>query len=224
VILGPHKVLDLRRAYRWALTESPFPDRQSLRVARRWTPTLPGLHLVTCDPWPGAPWPLRDGGRVLVETPLDLRLYGPCPLREWHEGVTWHTWVATDGLGAVLDDIGVAALHRCYWGLWVADTPTKCSFRSGAVTYLRPYGADAVRAHLILARVRRKLATVQASYRYVDAVIVPQSQPVPTGDATGDWREVKVYAEGIQIAWPGFYGPPSGPPDKQAGVPRTKTA
>jgi len=220
-IVGPHKVLDMRRAYRWALTAAPFPDRCTMRVARRWCPEVPGLHLVDVEPWPGAPWPLRDGGRVLVETPVDLDAYGPPRIREWVEGVTWHRTIEASGLAETLDNIGVAALHRCYWGLWVANTPTRCTFRSGAVTYLRPFGTDAVRAHLILQRVRRKLNTVQASYRYVDSVIVPAGQAVPTGEATGEWREVRRYDNGVWIGWPGAYGPAHGPPDKQAGVPRS---
>jgi hypothetical protein len=161
---------------------------------------------------------------VLVETPLDLTLYGPPELREWVEGVTWHRWIPTQGLADILDDIGVAALHRCYWGLWVAQTPTRCTFRSGAETWLRPYGADLVRAHLILQRVKRKLNTVEARYRYVDSVIVPVAQTVPTGDQTGDWREVRRYDNGVWIGWPGAYGPAQGPPDKQAGVPKVRTA
>jgi hypothetical protein len=167
---------------------------------------------------------MRDGGRVLVETPQDVNLYGLPRIREWVEGVTWHQWVQTDALAAVLDDINVPALYRCYWGMWVAQTPTKCSFRSGAVTYLRPYGSDAVRAHLILQRVRRKLASVEARYRYVDSVIVPAGQVIPTGDATGDWREVRRYNDGVWIGWPGAYGPAHGTPDRQAGVPRVRTA
>lgn len=223
-IMGPHRVLDMRRAYRWALTTEPFPDRQTLRVARRYVPSLPGLHLMDVEPWPGAPWPLRDGGRVLVETPTDITRYGPPVVRQWIEGATWHRWVDTHGLSDVLDDIGVPALHRCYWGLWVAQTPVRCTFRSGAVTQLRPYGADAIRAHLILQRVRRKLGAVQSHYRYVDSVIVPVGQQVELGEETGDWREVRRYEDGVWIGWPGAYGPAHGKPDRQAGIPKVRTA
>lgn len=224
-ILGPHKVLDMRRAYRWALTAEPFPDRCTMRVARRWCPTLPGLHLVDVDPWPGAPWPMRDGGRVLVETPCDVDRYGMPTVREWVEGVTWHHTIDTAGLAGVLDDINVPALYRCYWGLWVANTPTVCSFRSGKETRLRPYGADAVRAHLILQRVRRRMGEMTgAVHRYVDAVMVPAGQAVATGDNAGDWRVVREYPDGVRIRWPGHYGPLVGPPDKHAGIPTEKMA
>jgi hypothetical protein len=145
-------------------------------------------------------------------------------IRSWIEGVTWHRWVDTHGLSDVLDDINVPALYRCYWGLWVANTPTTCTFRSGAVTRLRPYGADAVRAHLILQRVRRKLGSIEAKHRYVDSVIVPADQPVPTGEGVGDWRIVREYPDGVNIRWPGHYGPLTGPPDRQAGIPKERTA
>lgn len=219
IILGPHKVLDLRKAYRWALTAAPFPDRHHTRVARQWLPADPGLHLVECDPVPGAPWPLRDGGRVLVETPGEA-----VPIRRWFGGVTWSRTVDTRPLGDLLDAIGVAALYRSYWGMWAAATAVVCDFRSGAQTRLRPFGADQVRAHLIVQRVRRRMAEIPSSYRYVDAVIVPAGQAVPTGEAIGDWRVVREYPDGIHIRWPGHYGPLTGPPDRQAGIPKERTA
>lgn len=221
VIAGPHKVLDLRRAYRWALKSEPFPDRWSMRRAVQFLPQLPGLHYVTLDPWKGAPWPARDGGRVLIETPLEITRYGWPTITGWHGGVTWHRWVQTDALADILDELNVAALHRAYWGLWAATTPTTCRFRSGAVTQLAPYAMDIVRAHLIVQRVRRRLADIQTSYRYVDAVIVPSAQVVPTGPNIGDWRVVKEYPDGIHIHWPGHYGPPNAPADKHAGIKRS---
>jgi hypothetical protein len=220
VIAGPHKVLDMRKAYRWALTSEPFPERKSLRVARQWAPGLPGLHYVDIEPWPGAPWPARDGGRVLIETPLELTLYGPPVIRQWLGGVTWHRWVGTEELAKLLDNLNVAALYRSYWGMWAATTPTQCTYRSGTVTYLKPFGADPIRAHLIVQRVRRRLAAVETSYRYVDAVIVPADAPIATGDQVGDWREVRQYPDGVWIGWPGAYGPAHGPPDRQSGIRR----
>jgi len=221
VIAGPHKVLDLRKAYRWALTAEPFPERRSMRVARRWAPMTPGLHHVDIEPWPGAPWPARDGGPVLVETPLELTKYGPPIVRRWLGGVTWHQWIPATELADLLDDIGVPALHRSYWGMWAATTPTTCEFRSGTKTELRPFGCDPIRAHLIVQRVRRRLAAVQSHYRYVDAVIVRADADIPIGPNIGDWREVKSYPDGVHIRWPGNYGPAAGPPDKQSGIKRT---
>jgi hypothetical protein len=218
VILGPHRMYDLRRAYRWALTADPLPDRRAMYAAKRWDPDGVGLHAVDVAPWPGAPWPLRDGGRVLVETPTDVVRYGLPVVREWHGGVTWHRTVNTRSFAALLDEIGAKAVHRAFWGLWLASTPVRCDYRSGAVTWLPPYSTDHVRAHLILQRVRRRLAEIQTHYRYVDAVIVDAAHAPPTGDAIGEWREVRRYDDGVHITWPGFYGPVAGPPDKHAGV------
>lgn len=221
IIHGPHKVLDLRKAYRWALTAEPMPERRSMRVARMWAPRLPGLHHVDIEPWPGAPWPARDGGPVLVETPLEITKYGAPKVRAWLGGVTWHDWLPATELAELLDDIGVAALHRSYWGMWAASTPTTCEFRSGAKTQLKPFGVDPIRAHLIVQRVRRRLAAVDSHYRYVDAVIVKADADIPTGPNIGDWRVVREYPDGVRIQWPGNYGPAEGPPDKQSGIRRT---
>jgi hypothetical protein len=218
VILGPHRMYDLRKAYRWALTHLPFPDRTTMHAAKRFTPRLPGLHAVDIAPWPGAPWPQRDGGVVLVETPLDCTLYGLPDVKAWHGGVTWHRWIPTGAFGELLDQIGAKAVHRAYWGLWLAQTPVRCDFASGAVTYLPPYATDYVRAHLILSRVRRRLAEVETHYRYVDAVLVDERHAPPTGDGIGEWREVRRYDRGVRIQWPGAYGPADGPLEKHAGV------
>jgi hypothetical protein len=220
VIAGPHRMYDLRRAYRWALTMAPLPDRLTMHAAREWCPHLPGLHAVDIEPWAGAPWPLRDGGRVLVETPLDVTLYGPPTVRSWHGGVTWHRWVPTTTFGDLLDSIGAKCVQRAYWGLWLASTPVRCDFLSGAVTWLAPYATDHVRAHLILQRVRRRLAEVNTTYRYVDAVLVTADNAPATGDGPGEWREVKRYDDGVWVGWPGAYGPVNAPPDRLAGIHR----
>lgn len=216
VIAGPHRLYDLRRAYRWALTAAELPDRRTMTVARQWHPTWPGLHLVDLDPWPAAPWPLRDGGLQLVETPEDVVRYGPPPVRRWIQGTYWHRTIPATALGERIDSTGVAACARSYWGTWVATTPTTRTYHTGTVTSLRPRGTDAVRGHLIMARVRRRLAEQQAPYKYVDSVIT--THPLATGDGPGDWRLVREYPDGVWIGWPGAYGPPGARPDRHAGL------
>ena len=218
-IMGPHRLLDRRRAYRWALTAADLPDRQSCTVARRFDPNRPGLHLVQLDPWPGAPWPLRDGGWQLVETPEDVVRYGRPPIRAYRGGVYWRRTIPADALAAVIDSTGVAACARTYWGPWIAGTPVTRTYHTGTVTQLRPRGTDAVRAHLITQRVHRLMAEVPADYVYVDSVIVPADRAVATGDRPGDWRLVREYPDGVWIGWPGAYGPPNARPDRAAGVP-----
>ena len=217
IILGPHKLYDMRKAYRWALTAGSFPERHSIQVARAWTPTAPGLHLLAVEPWPGAPWPLRDGGVVLVETPEDVDRYGLPRVREWLGGVTWSRTMDAHELAEIIDGTGVAACARTYWGPWVAQTPVSRTYSTGTVTQLRPRGTDAVRGHLILARVRRRVAELAASYVYVDSGMVPASQAVAVGERIGDWREVRDYPDGVWIGWPGAYGPARGRPDRMAG-------
>jgi hypothetical protein len=216
-ILGPHRLYDLRRAYRWALTAAPLPDRQSLTIAKEWRPERPGLHVVELEPWAGAPWPLRDGGRHLIETPTDIAHYGPPAITAYLGGIYWHRTIPTDGLAEVIDSTGVAACARTYWGTWVAQTPVERTYQTGTVTQLRPRGTDAVRGHLILQRVRRRMAEVQADYRYVDSVMTKGELAV--GERPGDWRLVREYPDGVWIGWPGAYGPPNAVPDRAAGVP-----
>jgi len=217
VIAGPHRVYDLRRAYRWALTAAPLPRRETIQVAHRWLPDRPGLHLVTIAEMDGAAWPLSEGGRCLVETPIDatgLEVHG------WHGGVVWYDTLSACPLGETLDTIGASVCQRSYWGMWAAGLSCKCQFASGAVTWLPPYGTDYVRAHLITARVRRRLAEVRAPYRYVDAVITTPDEAPPLGEQVGEWREVRRYEDGVWIGYPGAYGAPGERPDRLAGVQR----
>lgn len=216
VIAGPHRLYDLRRAYRWALTAAELPDRQTMTGARAFRPDWPGLHLVDLDPWPGAPWPLKDGGRQLLETPEDVVRYGEPPLRCWVQGTYWHRTLPATSLAETIDSTGVAACARSYWGTWIATTPCTRQYHTGTITQLRPRGTDAIRAHLITARVRRRLAEESAPYRYVDSVI--STHPLATGDRPGDWRLVREYPDGVWIGWPGAYGPPGARPDRHAGL------
>lgn len=227
VIAGPHVMLDLRRAYRWALTVEDLPDRRALWVQRvGFTWRRPGIHLVQLHGhWKGAPWPQRDGGLVLVETPTDVDLYGMPNVRRWVAGVSWRATRSAQPLADVLDEIGVAALHRAYWGSWAAQTPTKCTTaRNQTTRALPPYGADGMRAFLILQRVRRRLAEVETHYRYVDAVIVRKEDAPATGDGLGDWRVIREWDEGVRIGRAGAYGPAVGPFEKWAGVPQERRA
>lgn len=217
VIAGPHRVYDLRRAYRWALTAAPFPDRATMRPAHHWTTDVAGLHLVTVHPIAGAPPPLNHGGRVLYEWPADA-IYGVPHIERWHAGVTWTRTRETTELARWLDRCPVPAVARMYWGPWAASTAVSCTYHTGTVTSLRPRTADGVRAHLITARVRRRLAEIAAPYYYVDAVIT--SGTLPTGPAPGDWRLVREYRDGVHIRYPGGYGPPGARPDRLAGVHR----
>ena len=218
VLPGPHVVYDLRRAYRWALGSGFFPARERLQLALGWDPRFPGLHLVNIDPWPGAPWPLRDGGTVLVETPRDVRRWGPPTVRQWLGGVRWGRMLPASELTDLVDSIGVAACARTFWGPWIARTPFTTEWASGKVAQMPPRTTNASWAHLITARVRERMAGIPASYRYVDAVIVPSGQVVPTGDQVGDWRKVKEYPNGVRVDYPGAYGPADGPLDKHAGT------
>jgi hypothetical protein len=215
---GPHHVYDIRRAYRWALTAAPLPKRETIQVAVRWLPDRPGLHLVDIAEADGAPWPIAKGGKVLIETPIDCT---GLVVKSWHGGVVWTETIGAQPLGELLDGIGASACQRSYWGMWAASLPSKCQHASGAVTWLKPYGADYVRAHLITARVRRRLAEVQAPYRYVDMVITTPDHAPPVGPNVGDFREVKRYDDGVWIGYPGAYGPAGGRPDRLAGVQRS---
>ena len=218
ILPGPHTVYDIRRAYRWALTAFPLPDRDTYRIAGGWNARRPGLHLVELEPWEGAPWPLRDGGRCLVETPFDVTYYGMPKLRAWCGGVTWSRWLEADQLAEVIDDSNVPACARSYWGPWIATAGTETTWASGKVSKLPGLAADPVRAHCITSRVRWRLWQVNAPYRYVDSVITPDR--IETGDGIGLWRVVKTYSEGVWVGWPGCYGPPGQRPDKMSGVHR----
>jgi hypothetical protein len=218
VLPGSHTVYDIRRAYRWALTAFPIPDRDTYRIAGGWNPRRPGLHLVDLEPWDGAPWPLRDGGRCLVETPFDVTYYGTPRLRAWLGGVTWGRWLDAEPLAQIIDESELAPCARAYWGPWISSAETKTTWASGKETALPGLAADPVRAHCITARVRWRLWQVNAPYRYVDSVI--SSAPVTTGDGLGLWRVVKTYPDGVWIGWPGAYGPPGQRPDKMSGVHR----
>jgi hypothetical protein len=79
-------------------------------------------------------------------------------------------------------------------------------------------GANIVWAHLIVSRVRRRLADVSrgAAHVFVDSVITKDVLPV--GDAPGDWHLVKDYPHGVRVRGPGAYGPLAGPLDRYAGV------
>ncbi len=219
VIAGPHVVYDLRRAYRWAWDVADCPRMEAVRVARRYEPTAHGVALLELRPWPGAPWPLRRGGRCLVATE-DLRRYGPPPWTRWCGGYVWppEAQVERGPLADVLDALPPAC-QRSYWGIWAASTPLTITWASGKVTALRPRGGNPVWAHAITAAVRRRLAEIRSIYRYVDAVIVPEEVPLVTGDGIGAWRLVRYYPHGVWIGWPGAYGPAHGPPDRLAGIP-----
>lgn len=218
---GGWRAWDIRRAYRWALTTLPLPEREGMRIATAWNPRRPGLHCVTIAPVAGAPWPLRDGGTVLVETPHDPEHYGAIEVREYHGGVWWRGWIDAAELGATVDATGVPRVQRTYWGPWASRTPTVTTWASGKVVTLPPLGGDPVRAHLITARVRDRLAGIAAPYRYVDAVLAPANvTPEPQGERPGDWRLVREYPRGIWIGWPGAYGPADGPPDRLSGTRR----
>lgn len=213
VITGPHAVFDIRRAYRWALTAAPLPDRRTVRVAGRYATDRPGLHVVETRPNPKAPRYMREGGWHLLEVPDDLQ-YGSY-VRGWKAGVTWTGTIDARPLADWLDT-GPAVLQRAFWGPWIATEPTVCTWHTGTKCRFPPYGADPVRGHLILQRVRRRLAEIEAPYYYVDSVITADSLPV--GDRIGDWRKVREFRNGVRIAYPGGYGPIGQPLEKHAGM------
>lgn len=221
IILGPHKVLDIRRAYRWALEATgggQLPAREGMQIATSFTYSRPGYHCVEVEPVPSAPWPLRNGGVVVLETPIDMERWGRVTVRRWIGGVTVRAWTRTDPLAELVDDCGVPAVARSYWGPWVGRLGVTTTWRSGKVSQMRPRGLDPIRAHCITARVRERMVAIETPYRYVDSVIVPERARVPLGDRVGDWRSVKEYPAGVWIGWPGAYGTPGAPPDKLSGI------
>lgn len=221
VILGPHKVLDIRRAYRWALEATgggQLPAREGMQIATRFTPHKPGYHCVEIEPAGAGPWPIRSGGTVVLETPIDMERWGSLTIRQWFGGITVRTWTRTDPLAELVDAVGIPAVARSYWGPWIGRLGVTTTWRSGKSVTLRPQGMDPIRAHCITARVRERMVAIDAPYRYVDSVIVGARVPVPTGERVGDWRLVKEYPEGVWIGWPGAYGTPGAAPDKLSGI------
>ncbi len=214
---GAWNLYDMRQAYLWAVTLG-LPDPRSYFHTRSTAYAKDALYLVDHVPVAGLPYPYATETTVLA-TGEDIKRYG-LAVTDIHCGVAWRRAFP---VRKILDAINcwtfAKEVGRSYWGGWAASARVEC-VTPAKRWELPPLGANLIWAHLIVSRVRARLADVAdgAAHVFVDSVLTQRE--LPTGDAIGDWRLVKTYPDGIKVGGPGAYGPMIGAWDKYAGVPR----
>jgi hypothetical protein len=214
---GVWNLYDMRQAYLWAVTLG-LPDPRSYFHTRSTAYARDALYLVDHEPVEGLPYPYASERTVLV-TGEDIARYG-IAVTHIHCGVAWRrAFPVRKILDAIEHWTFAKQVGRSYWGGWAASARVEC-VTPARRWELPPLGANLIWAHLIVSRVRARLAEVAAGavHVFVDSVLTRAE--LPTGDRVGDWRLVKRYENGVRVGGPGAYGPMWGAWDKYAGVPR----
>jgi hypothetical protein len=213
---GTWNLYDMRQAYLWAVTLG-LPDPRSYFHTRSTAYAADALYLVDHAPFAGLPYPYATESTVLV-TGADIKRYG-LAVSHVHCGVAWRRAFPVRKIFDAINHWSFAKeVGRSYLGGWAASARVECVTPSRRWE-LPPLGANLVWAHLIVSRVRARLADVAAgaAHVFVDSVLTQDT--LPTGDSIGEWRLVKSYEDGIRVGGPGAYGPLYGPWDRYAGVP-----
>lgn len=220
VHLGRWRLYDMQSAYLWAATQG-LPDPASYYQTRSTAHKAHALYLVRlAGVAHGAPYPY-DTETTVLATGAEIRDYG----LDVDEIICGIAWRRAYPVRRIMDAIEcwspqlAKRVARCYWGGWASGARVECVTRSNRWE-LPPLGRNVAWAHLIVSRVRQRLADVArgAAHVFVDSVLT-QSE-IATGAALGDWRLVRTYEKGIRVGGPGAYGPAAGPLDKHAGVAR----
>jgi hypothetical protein len=217
VHFGAWKLYDLRQAYLWAAMQG-LPDPRSYHQTRSTAYARDAVYLARIHPQPGLPYPYATESTVLVSGE-DIKRYD-LPVEEILCGVSWRRSFNVQKIADAIDHWTFRKeVARAYWGAWAPSARVEC-VTPARRWELPPMGSNIIWAHLIVARVRARLAEVArgACHVFVDSVLTQDT--LTTGDAVGDWRLVKEYADGVKVGGPGAYGPRAGDWDRYAGVPR----
>ena len=212
---GVWKLYDLRQAYLWALTEGlPDPAYFHRTKCLTYRNTLYRVRLNRVEP--SAPYPFSRELDVLA-TGEEIGYYG-LDVEEVLDGIAFRRAAnVTKIFDAVTFWSFYKQVARAYWGAWASTARVECHTLSKSWE-LPPMGANIVWAHLIVSRVKRRLADVcrGAVHVFVDSVLTQDT--ISTGENMGDWRLVKEYTDGVNVLYPGVYGPAGKALDKYAGV------
>lgn len=203
---GVYRRYDIRSAYLWAGSLG-LPDPTTYRRSSEITAGIPGVYrVVLAEPVAGAPFPY-DRDSVTAEclvTAEDVTAYD-LPIKEVLAGVTWTRDLDPEPmLRAVRLTSTAKQVARCYWGRWGMTEPLMCHTRTRSWR-MANVDANLVWAHLIVARVRRRVweSARDAVHIYVDSVITPHE--LTTGVGYGEWRLEQTYPDGVLIRGPGRY-------------------
>jgi hypothetical protein len=217
---GMHRVYDIQSAYLSALAYG-LPDPATYRYCR--DPKRAGLLVVDHIPRAGAPYPFNIFPRVNA-TPDEIEIYDLAVTRIVG-GVSWsRDWRAMTIADAITNFTFWKQAARAYWGRWgMCERVEMVGGNTGQVTPMRSIFTNMPWAHLILSRIRMRLAREvlgvgDVRHVFTDSIITTGTRK--THDKLiGAWKLVKEYPEGIRIEGPGKYGPWTGPLDKWAGMP-----
>ncbi len=212
---GHWRQYDLQSAYYAALLEG-LPDPKSYRVTR--VIADDGLFRVKLSaPVPGAPYPFNAESEVLA-TGWEIRAYA-LPVVDVITGVRWRS---SQDIRPIVDACDMWTFRkrarRCFWGAWASRDAVSCHTKSATWTPLRAR-PHPTWAHLIMARVRKKVFDVSARavHIFVDSVIT--QDVLPTGEEVGTWKLAAEYPHGVNIGGTGKYSSlDSRRWDKWAGV------
>ena len=220
-IPGPLYKYDLRSAYLWALTPG-LPDPRTFRRTRCLASTPALFRVRLARPEPSAPFPYNTFTDVNA-TGEEIGAYG-LDVADVLAGVAWRRDCRDADVDRIYQQVTAPSFWkrtaRSYWGLWAQTRDVGCHVASGKSWALPPVTANYVWAHMIVSRVRRRVAdavTSRAAHVFVDSIITPDVLPV--GPNVGEWRVDATYAGGLHVRGTGWYAEPGRPWEKAAGVP-----
>lgn len=223
VFAGPHRIYDIQSAYLSALIHG-LPEPSTFRFTtdlRR-----AGVYVVDHMPRPGLPYPYNIFPRVNA-TADEIEIYD-LRVTRIVGGVCWsRDWDALALADTIMRFSFWKQAARAYWGRWaMAERVEMIGGNTGTATAMQSVFTNMVWAHLILSRIRMRLArevfgAKDVRHVFTDSILTSGIRKEQRG-IIGQWKLVREYPDGVDIRGPGHYGPMFGPADKWSGMPIAK--
>lgn len=218
---GIWRQYDLNSAYLWAATAG-LPDVRSLRTSQHFG-KWPGMYaLELTRTIADLPYPFNTS-RFVNATTAEVDLYA-LPVARIIGGVIWNADVDGAPIVDLINQFSFAKeCARSFWGRWCSTAPLECATRSGRRWALPNPVQNFVWAHCVVSRVKSRvwLEARNAAHVFVDSVIT--TDELSTGEGLGQWRQEKVYNDGVRIKHAGYYGAPE-LWEKTSGLARERNA
>ncbi len=199
---------DLRSAYRWAACQG-LPETRTAFRTHDWT--HPSAIYLVQIPHGLIPYQTTRDGAYTILTSEERDFFG---LQSVRCRVAWGlAFRGSVNLVPTFADLDARFPHsakrisRTFWGLWNTTAgPEQVSWKRGerSRTMKNPF-YNPIWSAFITSRVKLRMAVFAraAVHIFVDSVIV--REPLPTGDAIGDFRLMGEY-DRLWIRAPGIYG------------------